>query len=270
MTTPRVGIVAAVGLLVASCASSEEPTGGPLVGDHALVVAAASDLRPAFEEIGAMYTAETGDEVIFDFGSSGQLAQRILEGASVDVYASADAGFVDRVVEGGRGDPLTATAYALGRIVIWSRADSGGSWETLEEVANDAGVRFVAIANPQHAPYGRAARQALQAAGAWEAVQPKLVLGENISDTHRLADAGEADVAIGALSLAIAAGERGRWALVDDSLHDPLEQTLVVVADRPVRQVRAGEFVTFVNGPIGQAVLDRFGFSLPDREAGAG
>jgi molybdate transport system substrate-binding protein len=256
---------AVVVVALSACGPATDPA-GPLTGDAALLVAGAADLRPAFEEIGGLFTAETGHEVVFDFGSSGQLAQRIIEGAPVDVYASANVSFVDRVLAEGRGDPATKATYAIGRITIWSPASSWRGWATLEDLVADQGVRFLAIANPAHAPYGLAARQALTSAGLWTTVQPLLVFGENIADTQRLADTGDADAAIVALSLAIAAGERGEWVLIDDALHEPLEQALVVVADDPDRLEAAADFAEFVNGPAGRSVMVRFGFVLPGEE----
>ncbi|HSJ29647.1 MAG TPA: molybdate ABC transporter substrate-binding protein [Acidimicrobiia bacterium] len=254
--------VAAIAWMVAGCGLAPDG-GGPLTGREALLVAAAADLRPAFERIGEIFTAETGHEVVFDFGSSGQIAQRIIEGAPVDVYASANVDFVDAVLDAGRGDRATKATYAFGRITIWSRADRWSGWDTIEELVADPAVRFVGIANPAHAPYGAAARQAFESKGLWETVEPRLVYGENISDTQRLADTGDADAAIVALSLAIAAGERGGWALLDDGLHQPLEQALVVITDDERRVAAARAFVQLVNAPSGREVMIEFGFALP-------
>lgn len=255
-------------LLISGCGDAHSASIG-LTGDGALLVAAAADLRPAFEEIGVMFTAATGHEVIFDFGSSGQLAQRIIEGAPVDVYASAGGGFVDEVLESGVGDPDTKTTYAFGRIAIWSMNETWGGWTDVDDLVSDPNITFLAIANPEHAPYGVAAKDALVSVGGWETIEPKLVFGENISDTQRLADTGDADAAIVALSLAIAAGDRGKWVLVDESLHRPLEQVLVVVADDPERAEAAAAFVAFVDEPAGREVMTRFGFILPG-EGGVG
>jgi molybdate transport system substrate-binding protein len=263
MTPGRaLGAMVTAALVVAGCAS-DSVGDGLLTGEDALLVAAASDLRPAFERLGEIFTAETGHEVVFDFGSSGQIAQRIIEGAPVDVYASANVDFVDAVLDEGRGDRATKATYAFGRITIWSRADRWRGWNTLEELVADSDVRFLAIANPVHAPYGQAARQAFESSGLWDEVEPRLVFGENISDTQRLADTGDADVAIVALSLAIAAGERGGWTLLDEGLHRPLEQALVVITDHERRVAAAHAFVELVNAPSGRQVMRAFGFVLP-------
>lgn len=257
-------------LLIGACGTAADPTSDALTGDAAPLVAGASDLRPAFEEIGLLFTAETGHEVIFDFGSSGQLAQRIIEGAPVDVYASANVSFVDEVLDSGVGDPETEATYAFGRITIWSLAEAWGGWNVLADLVADPDIEFLAIANPEHAPYGLAAKEALVSAGLWETIEPKLVFGENISDTQRLADTGDADAAIVALSLAIAAGDRGEWVLIDEALHEPLEQALVVVTDDPDRVEAATAFAAFVNEPAGREVMTRYGFVLPGEDAGTG
>ncbi len=257
-------------LVIGACGTADEATADQLTGDHALLVAGASDLRPAFEEIGELFTAETQHEVIFDFGSSGQLAQRIIEGAPVDVYASANVSFVDEILDSGVGDPDTKVTYALGRITIWSMLEAWGGWSDLADLVTDPAVEYLAIANPEHAPYGLAAKQALENAGLWERIEPRLVYGENISDTQRLADTGDADAAIVALSLAIAAGDRGEWVLLDEALHQPLEQALVIVTDHPDRVDAATAFAVFVNQPGGREVMVRYGFVLPGEDGGAG
>jgi molybdate transport system substrate-binding protein len=251
--------LAATVLLATGCATGR-PSPTPT---SPLVVAAASDLRPAFSELGERFEELTGAPVVFSFGSSGLLAQQLIEGAPMDVYASADAAFVDRVLAAGVGDAASRMTYATGRLTIWSRSSSWADWGSLEEVISDPGVQVIAIANPEHAPYGRAAEQALQAAGVWEAARPRLVLGENVSDAQRLAATGNADVAIVALSLALAAGETGRWVLIDAALHAPLRQDLLVVTSDPVRARAAQAFVALVRSEEGQAVMQRFGFVLP-------
>jgi molybdate transport system substrate-binding protein len=250
-------------LVLAGCSSS----GSASTADEedALLVAAASDLRPAFEELGERYAAGGGGQVTFDFGSSGQLAQRIREGAPFDVFASADVAYVDDVVGAGIGDAETQRTYAYGRLVIWTPEDRWAGWEDLTDLAADGDITNLAIANPDHAPYGRAAREALVTTGVLDAVQDRLVLGENISDTQRLVETGNADVGIIALSLAIAAEERGvgRWVEVDADLHDPLQQDLVVTATDPARTAAARAFVDLVDSDAGREVMRRYGFVIP-------
>lgn len=263
----------AAALATAGCASGNPPVAGargsgaaPQAAVGEITVAAASDLRLAFEELGAAFARRAGTKVTFSFGSSGQLAEQILNGAPFDVFASANVEFVDKVVKAGRAIGATKATYAFGRIVVFSPSKGPKAITTLEGLAAPA-VRRVAIANPEHAPYGVAAVQALRAAGVYDAVRPKLVYGENVADTLRLATTGNADAAIVALSLVIAR-KGGTWALIDGSLHQPLEQALVVTGADPARTGAARAFVSYVGSPEGRAVMRRYGFLLPGEVAG--
>jgi molybdate transport system substrate-binding protein len=229
-----------------------------------ILVAAASDLRVAFEELGAAFAKETGTEVTFTFGSSGQLAQQIANGAPFDLFASADVGYVDDVIDAGRGDAETKRTYAFGHIVIWSR---DRSYPDLAAVAADEALTKLAIANPEHAPYGVAAEQALERAGVYDDVARRLVFGENISDTLRLAQSGNADAAIVALSLAITSD--GEWTPIPEGLHEPLEQALVVTAESDEQARLARAFADFVSSAEGREVMRRYGFLLPGDDAPA-
>lgn len=256
----------------------EDPEEGASLDEAAdtdLVVGAAADLRPAFEDLGEQLTDQTGIDVAFVFGSSGQLAQQAIEGAPVDVYASANVDYVEAVLDSGRGDPDSQQTYAQGRIVIWTRAEADQHWTDLHELADaEAGAEPLAIANPEHAPYGRAAQEALASTGVWDEAQPRLVYGENIADTHRLAASGNADAAITALSLALAAdldasaaaSEAGAWTLIDAEAHEPLQQDLVVTAEDPARAERAAAFVDLVGSDEGRATMRDYGFLLPGED----
>ncbi|MCX7620971.1 MAG: molybdate ABC transporter substrate-binding protein [Acidimicrobiales bacterium] len=233
-------------------------TTGPLE----IKVAAASDLRPAFEELGEKFRQRSGINVVFSFGSSGQLREQILNGAPFDLFASANVEFVDEVIGAGRGIAETKADYALGRIVLWTPA--GVAPPARIEDLTDARFGRIAIANPEHAPYGLAAQQALHAAGIYAAVAPKLVYGENIADTFRIAQSGNAEVAIVALSLAVAFG--GDYMLVPADLHQPLEQALVVTSRGPSGE-RARKFASFISSPEGREVMTRYGFVVPDEPA---
>lgn len=257
MTWPTRAAAALCALVLAGCAGGQ---------DERLVVAAASDLRPVFAEIGEAFEAAGGDEAVFTFGSSGQLAQQLVEGAPADVFAAADRAFVDTVLDAGRGDATTTTTYAFGRIAIWARADAWGAWGSLEALVDDADVGTIAIANPNHAPYGAAARQALEASGRWDDAEGRIVFGENVADAHRLAATGNADAAVTAVPLAIASADDGRWVLVPETRHGALEQALVVVADDPARAARADRFVAFVTSEPGREVLRRYGLLLPGED----
>lgn len=252
----KLSSIAAVMLLVHGCSSSTGESNPVEVKE--ITVAAASDLRPAFEEIGAIFEEKTGITVKFSFGSSGQLREQIINGAPFDLYASANVEFVDEVIKSGRGVADTKADYALGRIVLW--APPGIALPTEIGQITDARFRRIAIANPEHAPYGLAAKQALESAGIYSAVESRLVYGQNISDTLRIAQSGNAEVAIVALSLAIADGSD--YTLVPFELHKPLEQALVVTSTGPAGEA-ASRFAEFVSAPQGRSVMNRYGFLLP-------
>lgn len=242
--------------LLAACTPTAEPP-----ATVTLTISAAADLTPAFQELGAQFTQETGIHLAFNFGSTGQLAQQIEQGAPVDVFAAANRAFVDDLSAAELVLPDTIALYARGRLTLWTRADSPLTFETIQDVAQ-AGVQRVAIANPEHAPYGVAARETLQAAGLWEAVQPRLILGENIAQALQYAATGNVDVALVALSLSIAAGDEGRWTLLPEDLHNPIDQALAVVS-RTAHPDEARQFAAYVNSQAGREVMRRYGFVLP-------
>lgn len=254
--------------VVAGCTTGADRASDDVLPGGPLVVAAASDLVPAFTQLGARFEASTGVPVVFDFGSSGRLAQQAVAGAPFDLYASASAVFVDRVLEAEVGDPSTRATYAIGRLTLWSRADRWGGWVSLDELLDDVAVATIAIANPEHAPYGLAARQALESLGRFDEVRARLVYGDNIADTQRVASTGDADVALVALSLALAADERGegRWILLPAELHTPLRQDIVVITTDPERAVLARRFVALVASEEGREVMRRYGFVLPGED----
>jgi len=227
-----------------------------------LTVSAASDLTPAFEELGKLFTNDTGIKVTFNFGSTGQLTQQIEQGAPVDLLAAANVSFVEELERQNLILPNTKALYAQGRITLWTRSDSSLKLDRIEDLATPE-VRRIAIANPEHAPYGDAARQALQSAGIWDRVSSRLVFGENISQTPQFAETGNVDAAIVALSLSVTS--KGRWVLISDQLHKPLNQALAVV--RSTRhETEARRFASFVNSTQGRQVMRKYGFILPGEE----
>jgi molybdate transport system substrate-binding protein len=229
-----------------------------------ITISAASDLRFAFEEIKEAFEEETGIGVDFNFGSTGQLAQQIESGAPVDVFAAANVSYIDDLAAEALVIEETRTLYARGQIVLWTHPDSALEVETIDRLADDD-IGRIAIANPDHAPYGTAAREALVSAGIWDAVQDKLVLGENISDTLRYGETGNVDVAIVALSLAIPGD--GRWTIVPQELYLPLDQEMAVIAGTP-HEDEARAFVAFVSSERGREIMREYGFALPGEDAG--
>lgn len=252
----KLAVLALLLLLVAACnPASAETSDAP----EPLLVAAASDLQFAFGEIARLYEQQTGRPVNVTFGSTGNLTAQIENGAPYDVLAAANVTYVERLEEQGLIAPGSQQLYAQGRLALVVNRESGMQVTGLEQL-RDPAVRRVAIANPQHAPYGLAAQQALQSAGVWEAVREKLVLGENVSQTLQFVQTGDAPVGIVALSIADVPEVQGT--LLDDSLHEPINQAMAVVQGSP-REDAARDFVRFVNGPQGREIMTRYGFVLP-------
>lgn len=245
-------------LMLAACSQSTPASDARSV---TLTVAAAADLIPAFEELGAIFTAQTGIGVAFNFGSTGQLTQQIEQGAPVDVFAAANRAYIDDLDRAGLLISDTIAMYAQGRLTIWTRADSPLTLTTMDDLAQ-AGVRRIAIANPEHAPYGVAAREALETAGLWDTLQPRLILGENVAQTLQYAETGNVDAALVALSLSIAAGDEGRYVLVPAALHNPLDQALAVISATE-HEAESRQFALFVNSETGREIMRRYGFILP-------
>lgn len=213
-------------------------------------VAAASDLSRAFEELGP----KLGAEVTFSFGASALLSKQLAEGAPFDVFAAASASFVDAAVKAGACDGATARPYARGRLAVWSKLGR----VPLEELG-DARYRHIAIANPEHAPYGRAAKEALVAAGLWERVEGRLVYGENVRQTLQLAQTGNAEVSLVALALVM---NDGNAVLIDSARHAPIVQALAVCV-KGANRAGGEAFSKLVLSNEGQAVLKRYGFEPP-------
>jgi molybdate transport system substrate-binding protein len=225
-----------------------------------LRIAAAADLALAFGEIEKGFTAKTGKKVEMSFGSTGLLAKQIAEGAPFDVFAAANISFVDDVVKGGACDASTKALYARGRIVVWSK-DAAALPKGIDGLT-DARYAKIAIANPEHAPYGRAAQEALTKAGVWKTLEPRMVHGENVQQTQVYARTGNADVAIVALSLAVTSD--GAYLPIDAELHQPLDQALVIChGGIRTKTNEAHAFVDYVGSPEGRAVMRKYGFLLP-------
>ncbi len=236
----------------------------PLVvtAEEPLTLVAASDLRFALDEIIHEWDAQYPQEPVrVIYGSSGRFATQIRQGAPFDLYMSADAEYALALHREGftAGPPQP---YAIGRIVLWSR-DRQRVEAGLEGLAVKP-PRRLAIARPSHAPYGARAREALQAAGAWAAIEPHLVYGENISSTAQMAESGAAEAAIIALSLALHPGmqRQGHYRLIDDSLHAPLLQALVVTR-RARDNSSAQRLAQFILAPKAQTILQTYGFAAP-------
>ncbi len=227
-----------------------------------LTIAAASDLQAVFPHLVSGFERATGMKATVTFGSSGNFFAQIQNGAPYDLYFSADIDYPRRLGASGHADSNTLHEYATGRIVLWTRKDSGIDVAPGLRVLRDARVRRIAIANPAVAPYGRAAVAALRSEQLYDAVRTKLVHGDNIAQTAQLADSGNADVAILAHSLAMgpALASSGAFAEIPASAHPPIEQGAIVITASKNRAA-AGRFLAYVKGAEAQATLRTFGFS---------
>lgn len=251
----RNGVVLLFFLSSFSCSSGPQ-------GQHSneLTVAAASDLTGAFEEIAREFQSSTNTKVVFNFGSSGLLAKQIENGAPIDLFAAANVDYINQLEQKGAIIPNTKKLYARGRLIIWTPKDNPIQIEKLADLTRPE-VKRIAIANPEHAPYGMAARQALERAGLWDSVKPKLVYGENIRQTLQYAQTGNVEVALVALSLS--AQSDGHWILVPNELHNPLDQALAVIKGAK-NEAAARAFADFIVGERGQAIMKKYGFTKPE------
>lgn len=228
-----------------------------------ITIAAAADLRFAMDEIVRQFRAiQPDDSIEVIYGSSGKFFTQIQQGAPYDLYFSADIGYPRELEKSGLAASPTVP-YATGRIVLWSPS-LDASRMTLKDLA-DPKIRKVAIANPQHAPYGKRAEEALKALGLWEAVSAKAVYGENISQTAQYVQTGNAEVGILALSLAVnpTLAEKGSYYLIPDKLHQPLEQGFII-AKRAANNALAKRFAAYMLQPNARTVMKRYGFALPE------
>jgi len=248
----------AVAWLAGGCAAVPVPTEQARSAPP-LTVAAASDLQFAFTEIAELYEAHTGQPVTLVFGSTGQLAQQIENGAPFDLFAAANIAFVEELRDKGLVLADTVALYAEGRIVLAVNRQAGVEIAELAGLLDPA-IQRVAIANPEHAPYGMAAKEALISVGIWETLAPKLVYGENVRQTLQFIQTGDAQAGIVALSVADV--PEIAWTLLAADLHNPLLQALAVVSTSSQPDA-ARAFAAFINGEEGRPIMRRYGFVLP-------
>jgi molybdate transport system substrate-binding protein len=241
-------------LSLGSGCRSPNPTGA-----IELHVAAASDLTTAFGEIGREFEKTHPIKLSFSFSASGTLAKQIENGSPMDVFAAANVGYVEQLERQNLIVPETKAVYARGRITLWTAKDSQINLTQISDLTN-AEVQRIAIANPEYAPYGMAARDAMQTAGIWDSVKPKLVYGENIRQAFQFAQTGNVDVAVVALSLSKESD--GKWVLIGSELHKPLDQALAVIRATKNEQA-AREFCSFVISAEGKSILRKYGFEFP-------
>jgi len=230
------------------------------------VIAAASDLQFAVTEIAQAFTAETGMSVRLSFGSTGNFSRQIREGAPFQIFMAADEQFILDLARDGftveEGD-----LYGIGRIVLMvphgSPLTPDESLDALAEMLAAGQITRFAIANPDHAPYGMRAREALIKRGLWDDLQPFIVLGENVSQAAQFALSGNAEGGIIAYALALApeVAPRGRYALIPEEWHTPLRQRMALLNGAgPV----AAAFYSYMQEPDAREIMRRYGFALPE------
>ena len=254
MSFRRLSLIAMmmVGCIAQPCVSQE------------ISVAAAADLQFAMPDIAGRFQKETGKTVKPIYGSSGNFFQQIQSGAPFDVFFSANLDYPKKLEAGGLTEPGSYYEYARGKIVIWvpsgSKLDLGSGMKALL----DPSVKKIAIANPQHAPYGQAAVAAMQREKIYDKLKDKLVLGENISQTASFVVSGAADVGIVALSLALSPNmkDKGRYAEVPSEEYPAIEQACVILRSSKNKDV-ARQFLSFIKTGAISDVLKNYGFDVP-------
>jgi molybdate transport system substrate-binding protein len=235
---------------------------------HEINVAAAADLSNALQELAANYEKRTGVTVKLSFGASGALTQQIQNGAPFDVFFSADMDYPKQLIAGAQAESASLYRYAVGRLVLWVPKDSPLDVEHKGmDVLLEPSVKKIAIANPQHAPYGRAAAAALTHYGLYEKLGDRLVLGENISQAAQFVESGNAQAGFVALAHAIAPAMqgKGKYWVVPAAAYPPLDQGVVLVSHSPHRH-EAAAFLEYMKTAEAAAVLQHYGFTLPERK----
>jgi len=230
-----------------------------------LLVAGAADLSSALKEIGDAFEKNTGIHVQLSFGASGALTQQIQNGAPFDVFFSADMDYPRQLIAANQADSATLYQYATGKLVLWVPADSPlDVAHKGMDILLDPSVKKISIANPQHAPYGRAAVAALKHAGLYDRLSDRIVMGENVSQAAQFAESGNAQAGFVALADASAPAMRGKgkyWEIPQD-YYPPLAQGAVVISNSPHKK-EAQQFLEYMKTKEGVETLRKYGFSVP-------
>jgi molybdate transport system substrate-binding protein len=228
-----------------------------------LTVAAAADLQAVLPALAERFDSQSGATIRLTFGSSGNFFSQIQNGAPFDLFLSADVEYPRQLVAAGAALPDSLYEYGSGRLVLWARQDAGIDVRRGFHLLSDARVRRIAIANPEHAPYGRAAVAALRHENVYASAQSKLVLGENISQAAQFVQSGNADVGILALSVALAPALKssGVYFEIPADWHPPIRQAAVIVRASQ-HQKAARDFLAFLKQPASLQLLADFGFAV--------
>jgi molybdate transport system substrate-binding protein len=231
-------------------------------------VAAAADLSAALQELGAAYEKRTGVALRLSFGASGALTQQIQNGAPFDIFFSADMDFPRQLIASGQADGATLYRYGVGQLVLWVPQDSPLDVEHKGmDVLLDPSVKKIAIANPQHAPYGRAAAAALKHYGLYEKISDRLVIGENVAQAAQFVESGNAQAGFVALAHAIAPAmkAKGKYWILPSDAYPPLDQGVVLIS-RSAHHGDAEAFLGFIKTEEAAGILRRYGFISPDQK----
>jgi molybdate transport system substrate-binding protein len=229
-----------------------------------IAVAAASDLQTVFPDIQSRFERDTGVKMTVSFGSSGNFFAQIQNGAPYDLFFSADVDYPRRLGDSGHAEKNSLYLYAIGKLVLWTRKDSGIDIRRGLAVLKDDRVRRIAIANPEYAPYGRAAVAALRSEQLYEALREKLVMGENLAQTAQLADSGNADVAIlgSAIAHSPTLGASGTYIEIPAAAYAPIEQAAIVVSASRNKD-GARRLLEYIKNPDAKALFEKYGFTVP-------
>lgn len=255
-----------VGSTLRTCALLATMLPGCSFAAEAINVAAAADLNYALQELANKYEQATGTKVVLSFGSSGNLFSQIENGAPFDLFFSADQQYPKKLAEAGKVDGPTLRTYAIGHLVLWVPKDVPLDPNQMHmALLLHPGLKHIAIANPEHAPYGRAAIAALEHFGLKDKVASKLVFGESVSQAAQFAESGNAQAALIALSLAKSpAMSSGKYWEVPPDAYPELRQAAAVISASKQKQA-AQAFLEFVLSPDGGRVLQRFGLTAPQK-----
>lgn len=230
-----------------------------------LTVAAAADMSAALPELAAAYTRKTGQPLKLSFGASGNLTNQIRNGAPFDVFFSADEQYPEQLISAGLASQETLYRYAVGRLVLWVPNDSSLDLSKLDiKALLDPSVKKISVANPVTAPYGRAAKAALEHFGIYNQVSSRLVVGENISQAAQFVESGNAQAGLVALSHALspAMKDKGRYWIVPLDSYPTLNQAVVILT-KSKQQDAARKFLDFLHTPEAVSLLSNYGFTLP-------
>jgi molybdate transport system substrate-binding protein len=265
MANCRLRLSALIIVVWMGCAVAIPPANS---ADREINVAAAADLSSALQEVAANYEKRSGVSVKLSFGASGALTQQIQNGAPFDVFFSADMDYPRQLIADGHADGATLYRYAVGRLVLWVPKDSPLDVEHKGmDVLLDPSVKKISIGNPAHAPYGRASAAVLRHYGLYEKVSDRLVLGENIAQAAQFVESGNAQAGFVALAHAMAPSMqgKGKYWIVPADAYPPLDQGVVLISHSPHGQ-DAAAFLDYVKSGQAEAVLKRYGFSVPEEK----